>query len=288
MRDSKNITLTPLNIKHILCPINVLSELSQAIGYAIALSLSYKTKLFFCYCHKKHQEDNAYLKIMIEDTFKLHIAEPIHKSIDWESHLLGGEISDSICESAEELKIDLIVMESRRRPYSAALFGSTSEEVCQKAKCSVLVTHNDEKEWINTSTLEVHLRKILVACDFSKGASLALSYAISLAQKYNSELHLLYVLPIEEENKPNKHTILADAIRAFQDLVPLNTIRFDKLFYEALSGDTSNCILHYAKEYEINLICLGAHSNKQTESIFWGTTADQVIRLAPCSVLIAR
>lgn len=288
MNNSQNINPVPLNINRILCPIDVLSELSQAVVYAMALSVSYKAKLFICYCSNSNQENNSYLKVMIEDTFKAQVGENISKTIQWESHLLEGDIAESICDSATELKVDLIVMESRRRPYSAALFGSTTEDVCQKTNCSVLVTHNDEQSWINSSTLEIKPKKILVASDFSKSSNLALSYAFSLAQKYNSELHLLYILPMSEENNPDKHSLLADAIRAFQQLVPENTVGIKKLFYEALLGEPSDSILNYAREYEVNLICMGAHSNKQTESILWGTTADQVIRLAPCSVLISR
>jgi nucleotide-binding universal stress UspA family protein len=64
-------------------------------------------------------------------------------------------------------------------------------------RCPVIVTHTDEREWAGLSTGEIHLRRVLAAYDFSPGSEAALSYALSLAQEYQAELHLIHTLPKE-------------------------------------------------------------------------------------------
>src|SRR5438034_7598375 len=93
-------------------------------------------------------------------------------------------------------------MRSRRRPHMAALLGSTAESVCRTAPCSVLVTHHDERDWVGATTREINLKRVLVAYDFSDHSELALNAALTFAQEYQSELHLLHVLPPSSPNEP--------------------------------------------------------------------------------------
>lgn len=80
-------------------------------------------------------------------------------------------------------------MRSRRRPYAAALMGSTAEAVARLGPCPVLVMHADELEWLDSTTGEISLRNVLVAYDFSPHSQLALHYAATLAQQYQAALH---------------------------------------------------------------------------------------------------
>ena len=86
--------------------------------------------------------------------------------------------------TAAEHAADLIVMRSRRRPHRAAILGSTAESVCRTAPCPVLVTHTDERDWVEPITGSMNLRRVLVPYDFSDYSELALKYALSLAQEY--------------------------------------------------------------------------------------------------------
>ncbi|MGH9880452.1 MAG: universal stress protein, partial [Pyrinomonadaceae bacterium] len=74
----------------------------------------------------------------------------------------GDDVGEAITKAAAEQSADLIVMRSRRRPHRAAILGSTAESVCRTAPCPVLVTHNDEREWVEPSTKGINLRRVLV------------------------------------------------------------------------------------------------------------------------------
>lgn len=107
--------------------------------------------------------------------------------------IVEGEPAARILREAAEQHVDLIVKRSRR-PHTATLLGSTAEAVCRSAPCPVLVTHPREREWAGFTRNEIVLKRVLVACDFSSDSEEALSFALSLAQEYQAELHLLHVL----------------------------------------------------------------------------------------------
>src|SRR5215510_11748758 len=58
-----------------------------------------------------------------------------------------------------------------------------------------MVMHSDERNWVTGSDSRIDLKRVLVAYDFSDFSEVALNYALSFAQEYQSELNLLHVLP---------------------------------------------------------------------------------------------
>src|SRR6185503_13565650 len=116
-------------------------------------------------------------------------------------------------------------MRSRRRPHRAALLGSTAEEVCRTASCPVLVTHAEERDFVEGS--RIGLKRLLVAYDFSDYSELALNYALSIAQEHQAELHVLHVLPRGAVKEPElawyplgKETAYHQAARRLQRAIP--------------------------------------------------------------------
>ncbi len=134
------------------------------------------------------------IKRLLDDKVGAHVCLSCPNALNWNSVIVEGEPAAMILREAAERRVDLIVMRSRRRPQAAALLGSTAEAVCREALCPVLVTHPSEREWAGFTSNEIMLNRVLVACDFSSDSEVALSYALSLAQEYQAELHLLHVL----------------------------------------------------------------------------------------------
>jgi hypothetical protein len=75
--------------------------------------------------------------------------------------LLDGDPHIAIVQEAARQGIDLIIMNSRRRPYAAGLIGSTAEEVCRIAPCPVMVTHSLENEFAGGTTNEIGLKRAI-------------------------------------------------------------------------------------------------------------------------------
>ena len=286
-----------LTIKKILCPTDMSPESDDALLYAMALARAYEAKLIAFHCQPLGDDDGAnaaQVKISFERALfeRLNVTELALN--DWERVVAqGDDPGNSITEYATEHNVDLIVMRSRRRPHRAALLGSTAESVCRTAPCSVLVTHADEREWV--AGRDVSLKRVLVAHDFSDYSEIALNHALKFAQEYQSELHLLHVLPPFTLNEPELawYPITDEgpyhkAARRLQKAVPAEAHVWCAVKHAVSEGQPYREILNYAARNEIDLICLGAHGSGFGLLTLFGSNVDRVLRQAPCPVLVAR
>jgi nucleotide-binding universal stress UspA family protein len=286
-----------INIKRILCPTDLSDDSDAALRYAIALAQTYEANLAVFHCaDRKTTIDEA-----AREEFNKRVEASLRKWTgighcrlsDYEGIIVNGNAGEEIIRAAGEFCADLIVMRSRRRPIAAALLGSTAEAVCRAAPCPVLITHPDEREWIGMTTCEIDLRKILVATDFSSDSELALQYALSLAQEYQTELHLLHALPVVPA-QASVHLSMATendfqrAARMLRQTVPDDIYLWCKVSQAVKSGNPYREILSYAEEKEIDLICMGVHGAGFAMRALFGSNTDRVLRQAPCPVLIAR
>jgi nucleotide-binding universal stress UspA family protein len=293
-----------ITIQRILCPTDLTPESDEALRYAVALTCAYQAKLFLLYCreiksHRNGDEVKA-ADIEINSLFTASLAPHLGlndlRDLDWQGVVAENvdDVGKAIVDEAERQNIDLIVMRSRRRPHAAILLGSTAETVCRTARCQVLVTHPREREWVGFSTGEIDLNRILVAHDFSSDAEVALNYALSLAQEYQTELHLLHVLTKGEPEEPElawlqkTESAYTNAARKLQNAIPKEAFLWCRILTEVRWGKAYEEVLAYAKEHEIDLICLGASGSDFALGALFGSSVDRILRQAPCPVLIAR
>ena len=306
-----------IKFQRILCPTDMSTEADQALGYALALSQAYDAKLVVCYCAKVAEVvgETSYLagatirsseigyalsrgrvKELFEGSLIKFLGPVAYTKLDWEALIIEGEdVGETITQTASEQSIDLIVMRSRRRPHRAAVLGSTAESVCRTAPCPVLVTHTDEREWVEPADGKIKLERLLVAYDFSDFSELALNYALSLAQEHQAELHLLHVLPRDSVSEPElawyplgKDTAYHQAARRLQIAVPSETHLWCEIKHAVAEGQPYREILNYADKHSIDLISLGAHGAGFGMRTLFGSNVDRVLRQAPCPVLVAR
>jgi len=291
-----------IGIQRILCPTDLTTESDEALRYAVTLSSAYNAKLFVLYCRERGVNNNG--RAEGGETTPLFIASlapnlglKSFSELNWEG-LVAENVDDvgkTIVREAAKHEVDLIVMRSRRRPRAAALLGSTAETVSRTAPCSVLVTHPQEREWVSFSTGEVDLNRILVAHDFSADSELALKYGVSLAQEYQAELHLLHVLSKEERDQPEVAWAQAgsksgykNAALQLQAAVPKEAFLWCKVVNSVSCGNAYQEVLSYAKEHDIDLICMGASGTRIILGVLFGSNTNRVLREAPCPVLVAR
>jgi nucleotide-binding universal stress UspA family protein len=289
-----------ISFGRILCPIGLTPDSDRALRYAIALANSYGAKLSVLHCVDNNEAaislDHCHIEETLRDSIKRHIRQPAPATFGAEVIIAEGDPQVAITREAANRRIDLIVMRSRRRPYRAALLGSTAESVCRTAPCPVLVTHSREQEWAGMTTNEVGLQRVLVAYDFSSDSELALSYGLSLAQEYQAELHMIHVLP--PRAKPNApeiaflpfgvETSFNEVVRRLSLAVPDEARLWCPLKQAVREGQPYRETLAYAEEQNIDLICMGASGTGFGMRALFGSNADRVLRQAPCPVLIAR
>ena len=294
-----------INIQRILCPTDLSSESDEAFRYAVALACAYEAKLLLLYCVESGSESNRKqgkslspeIARLFPETLASHLGLTDLCDLKWEG-LVAENVDDvgrAIVQEAATHKADLIVMRSRRRPHAAVLLGSTAETVSRTAPCPVLVTHPSEREWVGLSTGEIDLHRVLVAHDFSPDSELALNYGISLAQEYKAEVHLLHVISYEEQEEPEVawshvgvESLYTSAARRLQQAAPKEVLLWCNLVTAVRCGRAYEEVLAYAKEHEIDLICMGASGSNFSLGKLFGSTVDRVLRQAPCPVFVAR
>jgi nucleotide-binding universal stress UspA family protein len=285
-----------ITIERILCPTDLSAESDKAFRYAVALARAYEAKLFICHCLEAPQlsdeSGRQQIKQLFAETIKEHVPPDAVKTLDWEGIVLEGEPDLMVPREAAERRVDLIVMRSRRRPYAAALLGSTAEAICRTAPCPVLVTHPREREWVSGATGDITLKRVLVAHDFSDDSELALSLGLSIAQEYQSEVHLIHVLPaaVTEHSWMTAGTESAfhQAARRLQTAVPAEARLWCEVKQAVREGPPYREVLAYAEEQDIDLICMGGRGLGFGGRALFGSNVDRVLRQAPCPVLVAR
>jgi universal stress protein A len=138
-----------------------------------------------------------------------------------------------------------------------------------------------------------HIKHILVPIDFSESSRKAVRYAVSFAKLFQAELLLVHVLqtptpipgvmdfPTVDEGT---QTALAQRLSEFRDETCGGVTARDLL----VLGSPFNEISRVAEEQNIDLIVLGTHGHSALHRLFLGSTAERVLRYAPCPVLVVR
>jgi nucleotide-binding universal stress UspA family protein len=142
------------------------------------------------------------------------------------------------------------------------------------------------------------LQAILVATDFSDCAAAAFQVAQNLAGRYQAKLILLHVIHQRRlEQLTNYLRVEADTLlpelrqRAQEELSGfLQRFQPDDLEVESIVavGLPFQEIAVLARELAVDLVVLGGYGRGgrgHIEEVFFGSTAEKVVRLLPCPVL---
>jgi nucleotide-binding universal stress UspA family protein len=291
-----------INLDHILCPVVPSNSSDEGLRCAIALARAHDAKLYVLNCVDElgpaclvgQEETREALKESIERSVDLHNVNGDVRPLNWEPIIAAGQPADAITREAAERKVDLIVMSSRHRPFAAALLGSTAEMVSRTAPCPLLVVRLGSDRSAN-GTHGIAFKRVLVATDFSSDSELALRYGFSLAQKYQSHLHLLHVLtdsPTRGEEidwtTPGPDSPYYEAARRLHGSIPAEVHLWSEVTHAVREGKPYREILSYAAEHQIDLICIGAHGHGSQSGGLFGSNADHVLRESPSPVLVLR
>jgi len=142
------------------------------------------------------------------------------------------------------------------------------------------------------------IKKILVPIDFSDYSKNALKYAVQFAKQFNAKIYLVYV--VEPMIYPADFSMGQVAIpsadidlhsRAEEELRKLSKDFINgSLQVEILikTGKPFVEIIETASTNDIDLIIIATHGHTGVEHLLFGSTAEKVVRKAPCPVLTLR
>lgn len=142
------------------------------------------------------------------------------------------------------------------------------------------------------------ITKILVPIDFSNYSKNALRYATNFAKRFEAKIILVYVVEpiiypsdfsmgqvtfpvtdIEMNERAKEELNILAKTEIGSDIVTETIIKTGKPFVE---------INETASELDIDLIIIATHGHTGVEHLLFGSTAEKVVRKAPCPVLTLR
>ena len=294
-----------VEIKTVFCTTDISDFSNHSISWGMALAKEFRAKLLVCHVidfpaavtygdgpiffmdQQNQAMDNAHqeIKQLIGD-----------QPVQWEPLITIGHAADEITRLAEEKGADLVISATHGRSgLKRLIVGSVTERLMRTLHCPLMVVRGPKHDLTILTDHTVNFQKILVGCDFSEDSDLALQYGLSLAQEFQSELHLVHVkeptiytewLKTSVDLEETLYHALDDRIRGkLKRMIPKDAANWCIPKIDLLEGKPNEELIGYAKENQISLIVLGVRGQGLVERMFVGSTTDRVIRQAPCPVL---
>lgn len=143
----------------------------------------------------------------------------------------------------------------------------------------------------------LRIQHLLVPIDFSAAAEKALRYAVSFAEQFDARITLLHVQPgpyyLGEIGEfptaipapgPSTETLQARLEAEAKRLIPAGVL--ERTLCRV--GPAFDEICNAAREMPIDLIIISTHGHTGLKHVLLGSTAERVVRHAPCPVLVVR
>lgn len=139
------------------------------------------------------------------------------------------------------------------------------------------------------------IKNILVPIDFSDTSKVLAEYATVFGKNFDAKLYIIHV--VEDFGKYARlsipHISMDKIIEevyeaAKKELGDFCTENFKgKVKYECIlsKGEVHEDIFKATKERDIDIIIMGTHGSSGLDRIFFGSTADRVLRWAKCPVM---
>ncbi|HLW35166.1 MAG TPA: universal stress protein [Chthoniobacterales bacterium] len=213
------------------------------------------------------------------------------------AHVLKGRPFEQVCQLARDLNIDLIVTATRGHTGLKHLtLGSTAERIVRYSPCPVVVVRPPRRRAGDKKLNRMQFKRILVPVDFSDCSEHGLNYARALANRFGAELVLLNSVALEYYVSNDEYARYdfpqlarqaeAAARRRLQDLVEKTKWNGVHVRTRLEIGHAGQQICDRAEDLGIDLIVTSSHGRTGFKHVLVGSTAEYVVRHAPCSVLV--
>ncbi len=138
----------------------------------------------------------------------------------------------------------------------------------------------------------VQLRNILWATDFSSSSEAALSYATSIACRYNSQVYLAHVIRPESYQlvSPEVSGVALEQTRRYAEQQMADLLvsgRLRGIPHQVLlgQGEFWGVLSGMLAKHNVDLVVVGTHGRTGARKLLLGSVAEEIFRLAPCPVL---
>ena len=139
-------------------------------------------------------------------------------------------------------------------------------------------------------------KRILFPVDLSGSSVKIVSYVQTVAKKFDSEIHILFVARILDYftgiyvPAPSITTMEKDIIdgaeKRLYEFMDEHFTAFPNTKTEVVAGDASEEIIKYIEDRHIDLVIMGTHGRKGLDKVIFGSVAERVVKTAPVPVMV--
>lgn len=140
----------------------------------------------------------------------------------------------------------------------------------------------------------IKLDKIMFPADFSETSAHAMKYALAMAREFKTKLLVCHVIDVEHEyfayspgerlEKDLKH----HAEREMEKFLPTDVLGGIECERIIAFGTPFVEIVRTARDRDVDMIVMGTHGKRALNHALFGSTAEKVVRKAPCPVLTVK
>lgn len=140
-------------------------------------------------------------------------------------------------------------------------------------------------------------QRILCPVDKSELTMKSVEAALSLADRFGSEVHLLHILPQAASLEHGEAEADLDAIEVetkrilaagLSRLADGHNVDVEKVKSEVRAGPVVQVIAEAAEELMVDVIVMGTHGRHRVTELFTGSSAEQVVAKTSASVLVVK
>ena len=207
-----------------------------------------------------------------------------------EAHLeMGIPPGRAIVHLGEELGAGVVVVGSRGRgPMRRVVMGSVSSSVVHHAHCPVLVVRGEGRDYLQG--------RILLALDGSEDSLAAARTAVDLADRLESELHVVYVgeiRPVYHPERHGYHALHEEFEKRAQELLDEQVKQVESAGGTVAKahlrmGRPDEEIVVLGEEIAAGLIVTGSRGLGGIRRALMGSVSDSVVRHAHGPVMVVR
>jgi nucleotide-binding universal stress UspA family protein len=145
----------------------------------------------------------------------------------------------------------------------------------------------------------MNFKKILVPVDFSKCSGAALDYAMRLAKALDAKIEVVHAFEMPTLVPPHVVVVMGEVQASLSEHAEREARRQFEAFLtehgvtretprELLLGPAGLTIVERLASKDVDLVVMGTHGRTGLRRWVMGSTAEKVLREAPCPVLTVR
>ncbi|MFA9418435.1 universal stress protein [Natrinema sp. HArc-T2] len=199
-----------------------------------------------------------------------------------------GTPHQEILAYTDEHDVDLIVMGTHGRTgVDRARLGSTTERVLMLADVPVLsVRLGDDRDTVTAEPYE----QVVIPTDGSDTAERAAETALDIAEKYDADVHVVYVVdstPYDLEDAPRSiiGSLKEGGRKATETIATMARDRDCSVTTAVRRGESTDELLEAASAVDADLVAMGTRGRTVGTGRLLGSTTARVVRRSPIPVL---